>query len=257
MNTITCGIDIGSRTTKLVLFDQVRRKIIYKDITDSKLDKDKVARGLFRQAVAFAKGRGLGIQKVIATGYGSHLIRFADKNVTEITCHARGVSHLMPTARTIIEIGGQDSKLINLGERGQVIDFAMNDRCAAGTGRFLEMVARLLDRDIRRLGVAKSRKPVHISSMCVVFAESEIIGLLARKISRNDIITGVQRALAGRIIALNGRDIHKPVVFTGGVALVAGMALALEWACGKMVLTPAHPQFTGALGAALIAAESE
>ena len=223
MNTITCGIDIGSRTTKLVLYDQVRRKIIYKDITDSKLDKDKVARGLFRQAVAFAKGRGLGTQKVIATGYGSHLIRFADKNVTEITCHARGVSHLMPTARTIIEIGGQDSKLINLGERGQVIDFAMNDRCAAGTGRFLEMVARLLDRDIRRLGVAKSRKPVHISSMCVVFAESEIIGLLARKISRNDIITGVQRALAGRVIALNGRDIHKPVVFTGalGAALIA------------------------------------
>jgi predicted CoA-substrate-specific enzyme activase len=156
---------------------------------------------------------------------------------------------------TVIDIGGQDSKLVRLDRNGRVRDFAMNDRCAAGTGRFLEVVADRLGLSLGDLGptAAKSGRPAAISSMCVVFAETEIIGLLAGGRAREDIVAGVQTALASRIVALAGRKVEAPIVFTGGVARVSGMEAALQTALGQPVAIAPEPQMTGALGAALLA----
>jgi predicted CoA-substrate-specific enzyme activase len=179
----------------------------------------------------------------------------ADTTITEITCHAVGVRHLVPTAQTVIDIGGQDSKLVRLDANGKVRDFAMNDRCAAGTGRFLEVVADRLGLALGDLGpmAAQSRSPAAISSMCVVFAETEIIGLLAGGRAREDIVAGVQTAIASRIVAMAGRNVEAPIVFTGGVARISGMETALQTALGQPVAISPEPQMTGALGAALLA----
>ena len=198
------------------------------------------------------------ISGVVATGYGRNAIRFADTTITEITCHARGVHQLAPDARTIIEIGGQDSKVISLEDGGRVRDFAMNDRCAAGTGRFLEMVATRLDMNWEKLAelARQSKKPALISNMCVVFAETEIIGLLADGKPLPDVVAGVQNAIATRVSALAGRFVSPPVYFTGGVALQPGMARALEEVLACPVRVAPQPQFTGALGAAILAGPS-
>jgi predicted CoA-substrate-specific enzyme activase len=256
---IGCGIDIGSRTTKLVLYDSVKQKMVKSLLTDSKLDNTKIVRNLFNQALKTARCTKKDIKKVITTGYGRELISFADETITEITCHAKGVYNLLPTTRTIIEIGGQDSKVTKLDNQGKVHEFIMNDRCAAGTGRFLESVAKLLDMKINNLGslAMKSKKPANISSMCVVFAESEIIGLLSRRISRSDIIAGILKALATRVLALTGRNLIEPIVFTGGVALITGMSSALKEGCAKEITVSPYPLFTGALGAAILATETK
>jgi predicted CoA-substrate-specific enzyme activase len=166
------------------------------------------------------------------------------------------VHHLVPEGASIVEIGGQDSKVTKLGPKGNVLDFAMNDRCAAGTGRFLEVVAVRLERELDALGrlATTSRTPASISSMCVVFAETEIIGLLAAETPPADIAAGVQQAICRRVAALAGRRLADPVVFTGGVALVPGMREALEAVLGRPVLAAPTPQLTGAIGAAIIAA---
>jgi (R)-2-hydroxyacyl-CoA dehydratese activating ATPase len=192
---------------------------------------------------------------VVATGYGRNAIRFADTTITEITCHAQGVYHLAPQVRTIIEIGGQDSKFITLEDGGRVRDFAMNDRCAAGSGRFLEVVANRLGVDLSTLGELSrgSRQAALISSMCVVFAETEITGLLADGVAPADIAAGVQNAIALRVATLAGRALVPPVCFTGGVALQSGMVRALEAALSCSVSVSALPQYTGALGAAILA----
>jgi len=254
---IGCGIDIGSRTTKVVLYDAAKQKMITSTITDSRLDKEKLVLNLFNRALKSVKRSRKEIKKIVTTGYGRELVSFADESITEITCHARGVRHLVPQTRTVIEIGGQDSKITHLDKNGNVHDFAMNDRCAAGTGRFLEAVAKLLEVKISEMGscVIKSGKIASISSMCVVFAESEIIGLLARKVPRSDIIAGVNKAIATRFIGLAGRKIIEPITFTGGVALIPGMVSALEQEYGQKIIISPYPQFTGALGAAILATE--
>jgi predicted CoA-substrate-specific enzyme activase len=253
-----CGIDIGSRTTKLVLYDSDTKKLLASALTDSQLDRETHIKRLLAQALKKAKCKANQVHKTVTTGYGREQISFADDIITEITCHAVGVHHLLPQTQTIIEIGGQDSKLSRLDNQGKVYDFAMNDRCAAGTGRFLEAVARLLKVDIKDLGklAKQSRKPANISSMCVVFAESEIIGLLSRKVSRSDIVAGIQKALATRVISLTGRKLAGPVVFTGGVALIPGMASALAKECGHKILVAPQPLLTGALGAAILATKT-
>jgi (R)-2-hydroxyacyl-CoA dehydratese activating ATPase len=256
---IGCGIDIGSRTTKLILYDSAKRKIVKSAIIDSKLDSTSVVRQLFNQALKEAHCAKSDIKKVITTGYGRELIPFANETITEITCHARGVHYLLPNTRTIIEIGGQDSKVTKLDGNGKVQEFIMNDRCAAGTGRFLESVAKLLDMKISKIGslAMKSKKPANISSMCVVFAESEIIGLLSRRTARSDIVAGILKSLATRVLALTGRNLTEPIVFTGGVALIPGMGSALKQECKKGITVAPTPLFTGALGAALFAAEAD
>lgn len=255
---IGCGIDAGSRTIKLVLYEREKNKVLTSFLMDSQLDKEYLAMELFNRALKHARCGRKDI-KVISTGYGREGIIFSDETVTEITCHARGVRHFIPEVRTIIEIGGQDSKVTKLYTDGKIRDFSMNDRCAAGTGRFLEVVAKLLDVDIQAMGktASRSKNPAKINSTCVVFAESEIIGLLSKKTPRGEIIAGVQNSIVARVMGLAGRNLEAPVVFTGGVALVAGMASRLEKKSGVKIKVSPQPQFTGALGAAILAVEGK
>ena len=254
---ICAGIDAGSRSIKGVLFDTRRSHVLTSALTDQGVEQERLARELFETLLRDAKLERSQVSGIVATGYGRNTIRFADTTITEITCHAHGVHQLVPDARTIIEIGGQDSKVIALEDGGRVRDFAMNDRCAAGTGRFLEMVATRLDMNWEKLSelAQQSKKPALISNMCVVFAETEIIGLLADGKPLPDVVAGVQNAIATRVSALAGRFVSPPVYFTGGVALQPGMTRALEEVLCCPVRVVPQPQFTGALGAAVLAAE--
>ncbi len=249
------GIDAGSRAIKVVVIGDDGLETIAKGQADQGVEQDQLAGRLFEQVLAESGVRRSEVHRIVATGYGRDAISLADTTITEITCHAVGVRHLMPAAQTIIDIGGQDSKLVRLDRNGRVRDFAMNDRCAAGTGRFLEVVADRLGLSLDDLGpmAAQSGSPAAISSMCVVFAETEIIGLLAGGRAREDIVAGVQTAIASRIVAMAGRNVEAPIVFTGGVARVSGMEAALQAALGQPVAIAPEPQMTGALGAALLA----
>ena len=254
---ICAGIDAGSRTLKIVLVDADRLAPVASAVVDQGVDQDRLACDLLEKLLHEQGLRRDELRAVVATGYGRKLVQTAGTRVTEITCQARGVRHGVPDARTIVDVGGQDSKLVRLKDNGAVADFAMNDRCAAGTGRFLEMLAAQLGTPLSRLGslVGQSRTPAVVSNMCVVFAESEIVGLLAAGVLPEDIVTGVQTAIATRITAMTGRNLLEPILFTGGVALVPGMDEALQAALGRPVLIAPQPQLTCALGAALLAAD--
>jgi (R)-2-hydroxyacyl-CoA dehydratese activating ATPase len=253
---ICAGIDAGSRTIKVVLLDAESLQVVGSGVVDQGVEQDALARRLLDE---LRTRHGLGrddIRAVVATGYGRKLIHNADATVTEITCQATGISRSLPGARTVIDIGGQDSKLLRLSEQGRVREFMMNDRCAAGTGRFLEVVATQLGVRLACLGemAGKSRQPATISNMCVVFAETEIIGLLAMGTTPEDIAAGVQASIATRMTAMAGSHVAGPVVFTGGVAMVPGMDAALVAALGQPVAIAPDPQLTCALGAAILAA---
>jgi predicted CoA-substrate-specific enzyme activase len=252
---VYAGIDAGSRAIKVVLIGDAGSEIIAQGQVDQGVEQDKLACGLFEKVLAEGGVSRLDVRRTVATGYGRGAISIADTTITEITCHAVGVRHLVPDVRTVIDIGGQDSKLVRLDRNGKVRDFAMNDRCAAGTGRFLEVVADRLGLSLGDLGpmAARSRSPAAISSMCVVFAETEIIGLLAGGRACEDIVAGVQTAIASRIVAMAGRNVESPIIFTGGVARISGMETALQTALGQPVAISPEPQMTGALGAALLA----
>ncbi|MEN6519864.1 MAG: acyl-CoA dehydratase activase [Armatimonadota bacterium] len=252
---IGVGIDAGSRAIKIVLMDTMTHEVITSGTVGQGVKSNDLAMELFEQLLKDSSHNSEDVQKIVATGYGRNTISIADATITEITCHARGVHHVVPEARTVVEIGGQDSKLLKLGPGGSVQDFMMNDRCAAGTGRFLEVVADRLSVGLAELGELASRSvtPAAISSMCIVFAETEIIGLLASGTPPEDIVAGVQNSIATRITSMAGKSVIPPVVFTGGVALVPGMDKALERVLGHRVETAPNPQMTGALGAALLA----
>ena len=252
---LTMGVDAGSRAIKVVLLDGAA--VLGSGTADQGVAQERLARELADRVIEEC---GVGrdrIERTVATGYARNRVTFADTTITEITCHARGVRHEMPEAMTVIEIGGQDCKVLRLQADGNVRDFAMNDRCAAGTGRFLEMVAQRLEVGLEDLGelARSSRRPAVISSMCVVFAETEIIGLVAGGTESSDIVAGVQHAIASRISSLSGRALTPPIVFTGGVAMVPGMAAAMESVLKQPVVVTPNPQLTGALGAALLAAQ--
>lgn len=254
---ICAGIDAGSRTIKVVLLDAQRSAVLAAGAVDQGIEQETLALGLLdrlRTEHGLCRDQ---VRAIVATGYGRKLIHAADAAVTEITCQAWGVRHQVPEARSVIEIGGQDSKLLRLNADGAVADFAMNDRCAAGTGRFLEVLATRLGVRIAELAelVGRSQLPAMISSMCIVFAETEIIGLLASGTRPEDIVAGVENAVATRVAAMAGRSLTPPVVFTGGVALVPGMDAALAAALGQPVIVAPQPQLTGALGAAILAAK--
>ncbi len=253
---IFAGIDAGSRTLKVVLLDAPRRSVVASRVVDQGIDQDRLAAELLDRLLQEQGLRREQLGGVIATGYGRRLVGAARAAVTEITCQAWGVRHGVPEARTIIDIGGQDSKLVRLHADGTVADFAMNDRCAAGSGRFLEMLAAQLGTKFTALEslVARSRAPATISSMCVVFAETEIVGLLASGVLPEDILAGVETAIATRIASMAGGALAAPVLFTGGVAMVPGMGAALSAVLGHPVRIAPQPQCTCALGAALLAA---
>jgi predicted CoA-substrate-specific enzyme activase len=256
---IVAGIDAGSRTTKAVLWDTDARAVIGRGVIEQGVEQPGLAAELFARLLREHALNREQVHAVVATGYGRATVEFATTTITEITCHARGVRHRCPAVRTVIEIGGQDSKLIRLNGDGIVRDFAMNDRCAAGTGRFLEMLAQRLRVPLADLGglAETSRAPTAISSMCVVFAETEIVGLLASGRPAADIVAGVQAAITARVAAMAGRGVEPPICFTGGVALIPGMDHALARALGQPLAVAPDPMLTGALGAALLAAERE
>ena len=249
------GVDGGSRAIKVVLLDCDGCEVLASGVCDQGVDHNRLARELFDELLASKGLAPRDVAGIVATGYTRAAITFADTTVTEITCHAAGVRQGVPDAATVIEIGGQDSKLLRLSANGTVRDFAMNDRCAAGTGRFLEVVASRLGVGLDELGemARAAAAPASISSMCVVFAETEIIGLLAGGESPENIVAGVQASIASRVAAMLGRDAVPPVLFTGGVALIPGMTDALASAVGAEVAVAPDPQMTGALGAAIVA----
>jgi (R)-2-hydroxyacyl-CoA dehydratese activating ATPase len=252
---ICAGIDAGSRTTKVVLLDGAGRDVVAADVVDQGIEQNALAEALLGRLLRERGIRRKQLGMVVATGYGRKLITVADTTITEITCQAWGIRSSVPDARTIIDIGGQDSKLLRLAANGTVADFVMNDRCAAGTGRFLELLAARLGVRLACLGdlAGRSRKPAIISSMCVVFAETEIVGLLASGVQPEDIVAGVQASLATRVAAMTGNNVTRPIVLTGGVAMVPGMEAALGAAIGQPLCVAPQPQLTCALGAATLA----
>jgi (R)-2-hydroxyacyl-CoA dehydratese activating ATPase len=255
---ICAGIDAGSRAIKVVLVDSETGEVLASGSTEQGVRQAELASTLFERVLGESGIDPRAVERTVATGYGRNMIHGADSTITEITCHAAGVLHLVPEARTVIEIGGQDSKLLRLDPKGKVRDFKMNDRCAAGTGRFLEVVATRLGVELDRFGeMARScTEATSISSMCVVFAETEIVGLLGTGVAPEQIAAGVQVSIASRIAAMVGRRSEEPIVFTGGVALVPGMDAALQKALGKAVTVVPEPMSSGALGAALLAARA-
>lgn len=250
------GIDAGSRATKIVAIDS-EGHVLRRGMIDQSVRPAESAKRLFDETLD-----GLTVVQCVATGYARNFLSFAHRAVTEITCHAKGCVAEFPDAGAIIEIGGQDSKYICL-DHGRVHDFAMNDRCAAGTGRFLEVVAMRLGVSLTDLEEVLRDAPrdaaVTISSMCVVFAETEIIGLLASGSSASVILQGVQSAVAARVVAMMGdrKKISGSIVFTGGVAQVYGMSSTFEKVLTHALVIPKHPQYTGAYGAALLAMETK
>jgi predicted CoA-substrate-specific enzyme activase len=253
------GIDSGSTSTKLVLVG-ADGKILGRRVAATGLHGDEVARKLWAELSA-AAGSGAGeLKGAVATGYGRRSLSLAARTVTEITCHAVGVHTALPEARLVIDIGGQDSKVIRLSPGGQVEDFAMNDKCAAGTGRFLEVLAARFEmtvEELARFAGAAGEGPepaIEINSTCTVFAETEVIGLLGEGRPRGAIIAGVHLALARRVAALAEQmGSEGPVAFSGGVALNPAMAALLARCLGGPVQVAPDPQFTAALGAALLA----
>jgi (R)-2-hydroxyacyl-CoA dehydratese activating ATPase len=250
---ITAGIDAGSATAKAVIL--VDGKISGSRIVRAAFDFEKAATEAYAGALAAAGVARNDVQNVMATGYGRRSISFAAKAVSEITAQADGVCFLYPEARGIIDIGGQDSKVI-LVENGRVADFQMNDKCAAGTGRFLEHTARALEvsvADMGRLALA-SQKPASISSMCTVFAESEVISLRAQGVSKEDIAAGLVESIARRVAAMaKPMGLKEHVALVGGVAKNTAIRAALERELGCKLYVPPEPQITAALGAALLA----
>jgi len=251
------GIDIGSLSTEAVLLTR-DGEIAGAAIVATGASARKACVEAFAKALAEAGAAPSAVVFTVSTGYGRETAASADLSVTEITCHARGARLLFPEARTVLDIGGQDSKIIRLTPDGRVADFAMNDKCAAGTGRFLEVMARTLEMDLEEMGPRSllSRTTVPVSSMCTVFAESEVISLIASGTPPGDIARGIHLAIADRIAALAERvGMIAPAVMTGGVAKNPGVRKALEGKFGFPLLVPADPQLAGALGAALIARE--
>ena len=251
------GIDVGSLSTDVVLLAR-DRGIAGATVTATGASIRKAAREALDAALSIAGAGAAQIVYTVATGYGRDRVEFADHRVTEITCHARGARHLFPAALTVLDIGGQDSKVIRLGPDGKVADFAMNDKCAAGTGRFLEVMARTLEMDLEQMGKRSllSSQSLHVSSTCTVFAESEVVSLIASGAAPDDIAWGVHLAISERIAALAERiGVAPPAVMTGGVAKNPAARRALEDRFRLKFLVPEEPQVTGALGAALIALE--
>jgi predicted CoA-substrate-specific enzyme activase len=251
---ISLGIDIGSRNTKLVLFDHASRQLAYSAWTATEVSPARSVAHLMDEAMAQT-----GISGFVATGctgYGRKLYKGPARIISEISCHAAGVRFFHPEARTVIDIGGQDSKIISLASDGKVIDFVMNDKCAAGTGRFLEMTALRLDCPLEDLLwlAGRSVRDLDISSTCVVFAESEIVGMIADNADPADIARAVNISIAKRIMTqLSALQHEAPIVFTGGVAQNSDLALCLSRLLGTTLVVPHDPEITGALGAAILA----
>ena len=254
----TIGIDIGSLATKIVLLNDDKKMVDFR-VNRSTYDFKRIGHNLFDDILNQHRLNRSDVF-VMSTGYGRNTIDVADDRITEITAHAKGVQYYYPEAHSVIDIGGQDSKAIVISKKtGNVIDFQMNDKCAAGTGRFLEVMANALEVPIDEIGnlALKSNKPASISSTCTVFAESEVISLFAKGTSKQDIASGIHKSIARRVAGMAKRIGVAPLlVFCGGVAKNVAVKIYLEEELGFEIVTPEQPQLTGAIGAALIAQEN-
>ncbi|WP_297154312.1 acyl-CoA dehydratase activase [uncultured Ellagibacter sp.] len=255
--TFVVGLDSGSTSTNAVVMNEAR-EIVASVVARTGAKAGASAERAYREVLERANITPDQVGCTIATGYGRVSIPFADENVTEISCHGRGAHYFNPDVRTILDIGGQDSKAIHVNAAGEVTDFAMNDKCAAGTGRFLEMIARSLEIDLDELGPAalESKKHLEIASMCSVFAESEVISLIANNEEKPDIAAGVCRAVAGKAYSLMRRvGLEGAYMMTGGVAQNPGVVRAVEELIGDKLFICDDPEIVGATGAALLALE--
>jgi predicted CoA-substrate-specific enzyme activase len=253
---LVCGCDVGSTTGKALLMRG--GEVLGYSVVPCAVRPEATARQALSAALAAAGlGEGEEPSYIVGTGYGRVRIPFASENVSEITCHGLGAFHLDPEDRTLIDIGGQDCKVIRISPAGKVVDFAMNDKCAAGTGRFFEAMARVLEVSLEELSELslRSLKPAQITSQCSVFAESEVITLLNEGMDITDIAAGINEAIAARLASLVRKvGLEKDVAVSGGCAKNRGLVAALEKRLGSEVKgLGMDPQVIGALGAALIA----
>lgn len=251
---IVAGLDIGSLTIKTLILENEKIKSF--TIIPAGADVNKMTKDCLELTLKKVGNDFKDLQTIVATGYGRINVPFADKSITEITCHALGANWLNTDTRTVIDIGGQDSKVISVDKDGRVVDFVMNDKCAAGTGRFLEVMAYALGVKTEELGneSLKSKKKITISSMCTVFAESEVISLIAEGCAKEDIIRGLHEAISNRIYTMANRlRLENIITLTGGVAKNIGMVRALKKRLKARVYVPDEPQIVGALGAAIAA----
>ena len=258
MASLYGGLDVGSMTAKAVVLDADGRLLGW-GMAETTPQLAVCGREALDGAVSAAGARGEELAFVVGTGYGREALPFVQKRVTEITCHARGACALFPGAALVVDVGGQDSKAIRLDASGRVLAFAMNDKCAAGTGRFLNAMAATLRTGIEGLGPAgsNSTRELAMSSTCTVFAESEVISLIARGEAVPDIAHAVHRAMAKRLAGLvRQAGVGEPAVFTGGGALNVDLVRCLEECLGVSFRIPERPQLTGALGAAHLAREA-
>jgi predicted CoA-substrate-specific enzyme activase len=251
------GVDIGSTMTKVVLLDESGNLLsVIKGPTGP--EYRQLANEVMRQALEQASLQIDDISYIVATGYGRLNVPFADRQITELSCHARGVSSLFPNVRTAIDIGGQDAKCMKIAN-GKLTNFVMNDKCAAGTGRFLEVTAATLGIRLEDMGdiSLKATKKIQISNLCTIFAQQEVVALLSQGEKTENILAALHDALASRVAALARRlGIEPDLVLTGGVAKNTGMVRAMKESLGCEILVPEEPLITGALGAAILAKET-
>jgi predicted CoA-substrate-specific enzyme activase len=255
---VVAGCDIGSATGKAVVMRN--GTIAAYVIIPSTPNPEKTARLAMDEALKKAALSSIAdLDYIVGTGYGRLKVAFAHENVSEITCHARGAHWLCPTIRTVLDIGGQDCKAMSLDEKGKVVDFVLNDKCAAGTGRFFENMARVLDCGLDGLSALslQGRNPPLITSQCSVFAESEVVTLINEGVDLADIAAGIHNSIANRLVSMLRRvGVVEDVALTGGCAKNRGLVKALEDKLGVKVRTlPVDPQIVGAIGAALVAKE--
>jgi predicted CoA-substrate-specific enzyme activase len=253
--SFAAGVDVGSTQTKAIIINE-KKEIIGRSLIDTGANVSAAAEKAFRKALEDARLGDEEVEYVIGTGYGRYKVAFGNKQVTEISCHGRGAVHLFPATRTVLDMGGQDSKAIRVSAEGEIIDFCMNDKCAAGTGRFLGAAAVALGIPLEELGATalKAEKAVRISTTCTVFAESEVLSWLGKGKKLEDILWGVHQSIAARSIGLLRRvGVEEEITFTGGVAKNIGMIRALEEGLKKKINVSDESHFMGAMGAALFA----
>ncbi len=249
------GVDVGSTQTKAVIIDE-DKTIVARSLTDTGANVIRAAEQAFAEALAAGDLREEEVEYVVGTGYGRYKVTFGNTQVTEISCHGRGAVHMFPSTRTVVDMGGQDTKAIRVSPTGEIVDFCMNDKCAAGTGRFLGAASSALDIPLDELGptALRGEKAVKISTTCTVFAESEVLSWLGRGKKIEDILLGVHQSIAGRSTGLLRRvGIDEEVTFTGGVARNVAMIAALNQSLGLEVNVSEDSHYMGALGAALFA----
>jgi predicted CoA-substrate-specific enzyme activase len=249
------GVDVGSTQSKAAIVDE-EGNLVATALDDTGANVVQAAEKVYQQALQVAKLREEEVDYVIGTGYGRYKVTFGNAQVTEISCHGRGAVKMFPETRTVIDMGGQDTKAISVSPAGEINDFCMNDKCAAGTGRFLGAAAMALDLSLDDLGptALRSDKPVRISTTCTVFAESEVLSWLGKGKKLPDILWGVHQSIATRTIGLVRRvGLEEKITFTGGVTRNVAMVKALEDRLGTRLNVNEQAHYMGALGAALFA----